>query len=383
MATWTAFKEYDWFSSGKLSWYLEWNSEAGVRTFDDLNSTSTQLIITHHDGIRTYINGTGLTSTASGISWTTLTSVQHIAADNTVIEQINGFSAGIAAAHSNVSAFSFFQTIMAGTDTLTGSSGRDNLWGGDGTNTISGSGGADALEGGVGNDTIVLQQNDFVAGETINAGGSTNTLQLENAGLLDLRIGTVSGFQILKFASGTSNATFGQNVLGGLTSIIGSGGQDTITAIQNGTGSPDFSGVTFSNWTNGVDVINIKGNGNPEVIVGSTQDDIIDGGAGNDLLTGGAGDDQFVFAAGNSADTITDFVAGSGTVDRINLTAFSNLTLQYVLTHTTQVGSHAVIDFGGGDTLTLLNVNKATLNVDDFVGVTNLLTSDFDFEFAQ
>jgi hypothetical protein len=37
------------------------------------------------------------------------------------------------------------------------------------------------------------------------------------------------------------------------------------------------------------------------------------------------------------------------------------------MTTDSQVGSNVVLDFGGGDSLTLLGVNIASLNADDFI----------------
>ena len=97
---------------------------------------------------------------------------------------------------------------------------------------------------------------------------------------------------------------------------------------------------------------------------------MIIGSHGNDQLTGGGANDFFVFAPGSAADTITDFIAGPGTDDRIDLRTFAGggiADLNAVLTHATQVGADTVINFGGGDALTLLGVTRTSLSADDFV----------------
>ena len=38
-----------------------------------------------------------------------------------------------------------------------------------------------------------------------------------------------------------------------------------------------------------------------------------------------------------------------------------------MLSHATQIGANTVINFGGGDALTLLNVNRSNLASDDFI----------------
>jgi glucose/arabinose dehydrogenase len=113
----------------------------------------------------------------------------------------------------------------------------------------------------------------------------------------------------------------------------------------------------------------LRGFAGDDMMFGGSGNDLLDGGTGKDTLIGGPGNDRFVFAPGYGADVITDFVAGAGSDDRIDLTAFANLKLSDVLTHTTQVGADALINLGNGDTITLQGVSKANLDIDDFVGV--------------
>ena len=118
----------------------------------------------------------------------------------------------------------------------------------------------------------------------------------------------------------------------------------------------------------------IGGSGN-DTVIGNAIANILDGRGGNDTLAGDLGNDRFVFAPHYAADTILDFVAGAHTDDSIDLTAF-HLTLASVLGKTNQSGNDTILDFGGGDTLTLKNVTKTVLNSDDFVGVVNKSAGD-------
>ncbi len=141
----------------------------------------------------------------------------------------------------------------------------------------------------------------------------------------------------------------------------------------------DASGVATNDLligAAGADVLN--GKSGDDFLAGLSGNDILVGGPGNDTLIGGPGDDRFVFAKGDGADTIVDFTAGANTDDKIDLTAFANLSLSDVLTHTTQAGANAVIDFGNGDSITLQNVNKNSLNIEDFIGLTNKPLHDFN-----
>jgi len=103
-----------------------------------------------------------------------------------------------------------------------------------------------------------------------------------------------------------------------------------------------------------------------DVLSGLAGNDRISGLGGNDQLTGGAGSDTFVFSPGSGADIITDFSAGAGVHDVINLLGFGYTGLTDVLAHTTQTGTDLVINMGGGDSITLMGVNVASLNADDF-----------------
>jgi len=101
-------------------------------------------------------------------------------------------------------------------------------------------------------------------------------------------------------------------------------------------------------------------------LFGDAGNDILAGGAGNDFLKGGLGIDTFVFATGDGADTITDFIAKGKAQEIIDLTAvdsvasFEDLSLE-------QVGKNAFLDFGNGDTITLRNVALANLDASDFL----------------
>ena len=92
----------------------------------------------------------------------------------------------------------------------------------------------------------------------------------------------------------------------------------------------------------------------------------LNGGTGTDTLTGGTGADTFFYATGDAADTVTDFSHADG--DQVDLTADTSVhTFFQVSSRAHQVGADTVIDFGGGDTMTLKNVAKATLVAGDFV----------------
>ena len=96
-------------------------------------------------------------------------------------------------------------------------------------------------------------------------------------------------------------------------------------------------------------------------ISGGGGEDHIQGGKGNDRLTGGASSDHFIFNPGGDKDTITDFDAVGG-----------NRAQDYIVTNTTEYeilddGNNTLIDFGNGDTITLLNVKHTDVTTADFM----------------
>ena len=90
-----------------------------------------------------------------------------------------------------------------------------------------------------------------------------------------------------------------------------------------------------------------------------------------DLLTGGLDDDLFVFSDGDGTDTITDFTAGAATDDVIDLTGVSGFStfgdMQAAADDNGGMDPDTVITLNGGDSITLLGVQVANLNQDDFL----------------
>jgi len=157
---------------------------------------------------------------------------------------------------------------------------------------------------------------------------------------------------------------------------------DTGQLIQRGFNFSIDAGTAYGdNWntvyaslaiqilTNGAKVTGSKGDdrqliflGGNDVVDGRGGDDFIDGGAGRDRLTGGLGSDTFGFRDGNGRDVITDFDAdgGVGQQDFIDATYPGDLAV-------IQVGKNTIINFGDGDTLTLLGVKASHIDATDFI----------------
>lgn len=72
-------------------------------------------------------------------------------------------------------------------------------------------------------------------------------------------------------------------------------------------------------------------------------------------------------ARGHGNDTITDFDAGAGTADAIDISSFGLNSLADVQALATDVGSDVLIDFGGGSSIRLLDVSESMLSNEDFI----------------
>lgn len=102
------------------------------------------------------------------------------------------------------------------------------------------------------------------------------------------------------------------------------------------------------------------GAGNNRIFGGAGRD-YISGGEGNDTLTGGAGRDIFVFQKGAGADVVTDFDAkgGGARQDYIAIAGDDEYSIE-------KSGRNTVIDFGDGNTLTLLGIDRDDVSAKDF-----------------
>ena len=103
-----------------------------------------------------------------------------------------------------------------------------------------------------------------------------------------------------------------------------------------------------------------------DVLSGGDGNDTLDGGLGDDDLTGGAGDDVFVFGdTGN--DRITDFAAGGGSEDRIDVSGLGKTTLAEALAGAYEDAGDTVLRLDTDLTVRLTDVQLSDLHQDDFI----------------
>jgi Ca2+-binding RTX toxin-like protein len=169
--------------------------------------------------------------------------------------------------------------------------------------------------------------------------GTGDRIDLYLGASYNLTLAAISGVERLAFAGGsggTASLSGIQIGTGQIASVTGDGGVNTL----NVTGAVvNLSGVTFSGWTNGTDIVNINGTAGVDNLLGSNQNDVITGGNGNDRLNGGVGADIMLGGANN--DTYV--------VDNVGDQVFETTT------------TSTAINAGGTDTvLTSITFNLST-----------------------
>jgi Putative Ig domain/RTX calcium-binding nonapeptide repeat (4 copies)/Cadherin-like domain len=181
----------------------------------------------------------------------------------------------------------------AGTDTLTS---IETLIGTSFSDTLTGDGNANLLAGGLGNDTLV--------------GGSGNDTLIGGTG--DEGLDGGSGTDAADYSGATAAVTVN------LTTHVAAGGDgnDTLTSIENVTGS------SFGDL--------LTGDGNANALTGGDGNDTLTGGNGIDTLSGGAGNDRLAWDAqdrldGGAGFDIVDADRSSGDTIDLRGTAIANV----------------------------------------------------------
>ena len=292
-----------------------------------------------------------------------------------VVESADATSGGTDEVLSSVS---FILPTYVENLTLTGSANIDGtgnaqdniITGNSGNNVLDGKAGNDTLIGGAGDDTYVVDVVTDVIVET--PGQGTDTVKAAFSYVLGDNLENLT-LTATANVNGTGNAAnntvignAGNNILdGGAGADIMTGGLGDDTYIVDNVGDVvnDYSGggndtilssVSYTLSGRYVETLQLTGTGNINAI-GNSQDNKFISNNGNNSLSGGTGADTFVFLLGSHADIITDFKATEN--DTIDVSAY------HALAHTvTQSGTSVIIDFGSGNTVTVLKTTIADVN---------------------
>ncbi|KIC45449.1 hypothetical protein RA29_20630 [Tateyamaria sp. ANG-S1] len=289
----------------------------------------------------------------------------------------------------------------AGIDHLRGGDGIDRLDGGDGNDILFGGGGADQLIGGDGIDRaqyseassavrVDLQNTSVNTGEAVGdtfdsierLHGSAYNDDLRGDAIDNLlwgwngndRLHGRDGDDDLRGGNG-NDILWGGN---GADRLDGGAGIDRaqyyasdanliadLQFAQHNTGAAaGDTYISIENLHGGNGHDNLRGNAGNNTIWGGSGNDHLHGRLGNDVLVGHSGADHFNFNLGWDQDQINDF---TDNVDTIVFRNFGLTDAEDALSHASQSGNHVVFDFGGGDSLTVLNTNVAALTDDILV----------------
>jgi Ca2+-binding RTX toxin-like protein len=307
--------------------------------------------------------------------------------------------------------------------TLDGGAGNDHISGGNGSDTLIGGEGDDIMDGNQGNDTVFMgagtdsfvwdpgDGSDFVDGGAgtdvllfnasnasenifIGADGDHAFLNRDIANIhMDLdhlerlevsvlggtdhvTVNAMDGTDVRTVAVGfAASLSGGDDGAADTLTVNATGGNDAIT-LETAGGVTHITGLyaevqLFSATPQ--DRLEVNGlGGNDAIDARNHTGDVIltlNGGAGNDTLIGG---DNDLLIGGDGNDTflgfgdiiVDDFQDG----DRIDLRNIAGATdLETVLSHAQAVGNDVVLDFGPDRTITLHNVQLASLGSDDFI----------------
>jgi Ca2+-binding RTX toxin-like protein len=255
---------------------------------------------------------------------------------------------------------------LGGTDTLSqieniqgSNTAGDNLTGDTNNNIFYGYGGNDTLNGGDGNDVLV--------------GGTGNDLLTGGNGTDTAYYYSVTGAVTANLATGTAND--------------GEGGTDTLSQIENVTGS----NTAGDNLTGDANNNTFYGYGGNDTLNGGDGNDTLIGGAGNDLLTGGNGTDTAYYYSVTGAVTanLTTGIANDGEGGTDTLSQIENVTGSNTAGDnlTGNTGVNVLYGYGGADILTgglgndLLNLGSDT--VTDTVNYTSGDGTDTVYNFVR
>ncbi|MBU4193364.1 MAG: hypothetical protein KKD85_13780, partial [Proteobacteria bacterium] len=200
----------------------------------------------------------------------------------------------------------------SGNDTLIGTRHNERFEGGAGNDRIDGSGGADTgagigvdtIMGGAGNDTIVIST-PVGAGSIYNGEAGTDTLELQTTAIFTAA--SVSGIEVIYFASAGKTATFGVAQMGAWTLSTFDPGSASTLGITGTAGNDviDLTTLTLgTNWGLSGNVIAIQAGLGDDLIRASASAEYIAGGEGFDTL------DYSGSTAGVSVNLQTASVAG-------------------------------------------------------------------------
>jgi Ca2+-binding RTX toxin-like protein len=301
------------------------------------------------------------------------------------------------------------------TQIIKGSTGNDDLYGGDGDDTLISNTGSDYLYAGAGNDTLIYGGNSNAYTALLGQAGNDtyivdkalltsssyihildnaaeeNTLQLKSVSSGDISLKQSDSLIIISFNDSASTIRFGE---GNLSSIIFDDGtiwnkaQIETNTIGKLLGTDETDALQAD-----AEISTIYGLGGNDTIQGGVQNDYLYGGdgddtlisnTGSDYLYGGAGNDTLVYGGNSNAYTALLGQAGNDTyiVDKTLLGSSSYIHILDMTTEENILQLKSVlssdISLKQSDSLIIISFNDSASTVR--FGKDNLSSIVFDDE---
>jgi Ca2+-binding RTX toxin-like protein len=267
--------------------------------------------------------------------------------------------------YTNIEGVQVVAVDFVGRSTLVGN-GLDNiLFGGEGEDRLDGRAGSDFLAGDTGNDTYVGSAGNDVISDDLGQD------RIESSLLLVSSIRQGDDLEL----------TFGSLVFGGRPTVLsritvedhfveGGAVEELVdpttgevlvlaTGLVGGSASGILSGTTAAET--------LDGGGGDDLLFGAHGADVLIGGEDDDTLFGGKGPDLFVVGVGDGRDVIVDFKLNGRSADRLDLSAFGFAGPEDALAGLADGPDGAVLDLGGGQTVTLAGVRAVDLGPEHLV----------------
>ncbi|MDZ4692029.1 calcium-binding protein, partial [Terricaulis sp.] len=399
--------------SDPFNWGGLWNS------YLITPQTSTSFSTTDQASFRWTFGGAGFSYTQGLPTGGTITSLTYYI-NNAEAWTITGLSMPVVTFMNYLGrndSFGLLVLMFAGDDTITGSTGFDNLFGYGGNDTITAGAGGDALNGGSGNDTLNGSADmDFLTGESgidylygnggddglsggadadVLEGGAGNDaldggdgLDVMNGGIGNDTLHSLSGADVIDGGGDTDSLTFSRStatvafnlnsaaLFGSLATVLADGtsirniehfnittgsGDDTLT--MSGLPTITTYGANHFNGGDGFDTL-IADFSAATLAIGAylTWQNVevlnIQGGSADDILYGGGGNDVLI---GNGGNDLLDGGASENYLSGGDGNDFLN------------GGSGTMLGGDGNDTMTVyLLSNLQTFTIDGGAGVDSL-----------
>jgi Ca2+-binding RTX toxin-like protein len=153
----------------------------------------------------------------------------------------------------------------------------------------------------------------------------------------------------------------------GLPRIRGNDNPETLIGTNDAEEIRGEGGNDIINGLDGSDLL--RGGRGDDTIDGGAGNDRLRGDRGNDILTGGEGRDRFSFDIRGGTDRVTDY---NDAEDRLDFTNFNieptlaDSAFEILMSHAEQVGDDTVFTMDGGETIIIENTQIAVFDASDF-----------------